>query len=56
MDFIPEPTEAFLLNLTVPDDFSDINGRLLIKPRPKNVAQGKIINSKCTLYFYVHNV
>ena len=49
MDFIPEQTETFLLNLTVPDDFSDINGRLLIILGSNNVAEGEIINSNCTL-------
>ena len=53
MDFIPEPTETFLLNITVPDDFSDINGRLLIKPGPNDVAEGEIINSNCMLYSYI---
>ena len=53
MDFMPEPTETFLLNLTVPDDFGDSNGRLLIKRGPNNVAEGEIINSNCTLYCYV---
>ena len=53
MDFIPEPTETFLLNLAVPDDFRDINEHLLIKPGPNNVAEGEIIDSNCTLYCYV---
>ena len=50
MDFIAELTETFLLNLTVPDDFSDINGRLLIKPGANDAAEGEIINSDCMLY------
>ena len=43
-DRIYDPDERFSLELTVPDEFSNINGSLLIKPGPNNVAVGEIID------------
>ena len=48
MDQILEPTESLNLSLTVPDEFSNLNGRLLIKPGPNDIAEGEIIDSNGT--------
>ena len=45
MDQISEPTENLRFNQTVPDEFSNVDGRLFIKQGPNNIAEGKIINS-----------
>ena len=45
MDQIFEPTERLSLTLTVPDEFSDLDGRLLIKPGSNDIAEGQIIDS-----------
>ena len=39
-----DPDERFSLELTVPDEFSNTNGSLLIKPGSNNVAVGEIID------------
>ena len=52
-DQIFEPTEVFMLNLTVSDNFSNINGRLCVKPGHKSVAEGEIIDSN-GVYSIVH--
>ena len=44
-DQIFEPTEFLMLNLTVPDKFSNINGRLCITPGNNNFVKGEIIDS-----------
>ena len=44
-DQIFDPDERLRLTLTVPDEFSNLNGRLLIKPGSNDVAEGKIIES-----------
>ena len=44
-DAIFEPTEFLKLTLTVPDEFSNINGRLLVKTGDNDMANGEIINS-----------
>ena len=44
MDHIFEPTEVLMFNLTVPDEFSNINGKLLIKSGLNNIV-GEIIDS-----------
>ena len=44
-DQIFEPTENFGISLSVPDEFSNVNGRLLIKPGPNNIAEGEINDS-----------
>ena len=48
VDQIFKPTESLNLNLMVPDEFSDLNGRLLIKPGSNDVAIGEIIDSNST--------
>ena len=48
MDLIFEPTESLWFSLTVPDEFSNISGRLLIKPRSNNIAVGEILDSDGT--------
>ena len=48
VDQIFEPTESLRLNLMVPGEFSDLNGRLLIKPGFNDVAIGEIIDSNST--------
>ena len=45
MDQVFEPTETLQFSLTVPDEFSNINGRLLIKPGSNDMALGEIIDS-----------
>ena len=45
MDQIFELTETLQFSLTVPDEFSNMNGRLLIKPGSNNVAVGEILDS-----------
>ena len=44
MDHIFEPTEVLMFNLTVPDEFSNINGKLSIKSGLNNIV-GEIIDS-----------
>jgi len=48
-----EPTETLKFNLTVPDEFTNINGRLLIKPGSNNIAEGAIIDSN-SMYIAIH--
>ena len=48
MDQIFEPTETLQFSLTVPDEFSNINGRLLVIPILNNIAEGEIIDSNGT--------
>ena len=45
MDEILEQTEMLKFNLTVPDEFSNINGRLLVKTGDNDMADGEIIHS-----------
>ena len=45
MDQIFEPTERLSLTLTVPDGFSDLNGKLLVKSGLNHIAEGEIIDS-----------
>ena len=45
MDRIFEPTESLQFSLTVPDEFSNMDGRLLIKPGSNNIAVGEIVDS-----------
>ena len=45
VDQIFEQIEVFWINLTVPDEFSNVDGRLLIKPGHNDIAEGEIINS-----------
>ena len=45
MDGIFDPDESLRLTLTVPDEFSNLNGRLLIKPGSNDVAVGRINES-----------
>ena len=45
-DGIFEPTEMLKFNLTVPDEFSNISGRLLVKTGDNDMADGEIINSE----------
>ena len=44
-DELLEQTEMLKFNLTVPDEFSNINGRLLVKTGDNDMADGEIINS-----------
>jgi len=44
-DELLEPTEMLKFNLTVPDEFSDVNGRLLVMTSDGDMANGEIINS-----------
>jgi len=39
-----EQNETLEFSLTVPDEFANINGRLLIKPGSNNIAEGAIID------------
>ena len=48
MDQIFDPNESFRLTLTVPDEFSNLNGRLLVKPGSNDVAVGEIVDSNGT--------
>ena len=48
MDQIFEPTERLRLTLTVPDEFSNLNGRLLIKSGLNHIAEGEIMHSMKT--------
>ena len=48
MDQIFEPFETLQFSLTVPDEFSNVNGSLLILPGPNNIAEGEIIDSNGT--------
>jgi len=45
VDQIFESTENFGISLSVPDEFSNVNGRLLIKPGPNNITKGEINDS-----------
>jgi len=45
VDQIFEQIEVFWVSLTVPDKFSNVDGILLIKPGPNDIAEGEIINS-----------
>ena len=45
MDQEFEPTETLQFSLTVPDEFSNINGRLLIIPGSNDMVVGEIIDS-----------
>ena len=48
MDQIFEPFETLQFSLTVPDEFSNANGSLLVFPGPNNIAEGEIIDSNGT--------
>ena len=48
IDQIFEPTETFRFNLSIPDEFSNVSGRLLVISVPDNTAQGEIIDSNGT--------
>ena len=48
MDQIFEPFEILQFSLTIPDEFSNANGNLLILPGPNNIAEGEIIDSNGT--------
>ena len=48
MDRIFDPNESFRLTLTVPDEFSNLTGRVLVKPGSNGVAVGEIIESSGT--------
>ena len=45
MDHIFEPAEFLVFNMTVPDEFSNVNGKPLIKSGLNNIAEGEIIDS-----------
>ena len=45
-DQIVEPTEKLNFNHSVPDDFSNVDGRLLVIPDPIYTAVGEIIDSR----------
>ena len=47
-DQIFEPTETLRFNQSIPDEFNNINGRLLVIPVPDNTAEGEIIDSNGT--------
>ena len=44
-DELLEQTEMLKFTLTVPDEFSNITGRLLVKTSDNDMADGEIINS-----------
>jgi len=44
-DELLEQTEMLKFTLTVPDEFSSITGRLLVKTGDNNMVDGEIINS-----------
>ena len=48
MDQIFELTETLRFILKVPDEFSNINGDLLVLPGPNKIAEGEIIDSNGT--------
>ena len=48
IDQIFEPTETFRFILSIPDEFSNVSGRLLVISVPDNTAQGEIIDSNGT--------
>ena len=54
-DGLFEETEMLKFNLTVPDEFSNINGMLLIKTGDNDMADGEIINSG-GVYIIVNSV
>ena len=45
MDQIQEPTEKLHFNQSVPDEFSNVDGRLLVISEPSYTAIGEIIDS-----------
>ena len=45
MDHIFEPTEFLVFNMTVSDEFININRKPLIKSGLNNIAEGEIIDS-----------
>jgi len=45
-DGLLEQTEMLKFNLTIPVEFSNVNGRLLVKTGDNNMADGEIINSE----------
>ena len=48
IDQIFEPIETLRFNLSIPDEFSNVSGRLLVISVPDNTAQGEIIDSNGT--------
>ena len=44
MDQIDEPTEKLHFNLTIPDEFSNVDGRLLVISEPSYTAIGEIMD------------
>jgi len=44
-DQIFEQIEIFWVSLTVPDEFSNFDGRLMIKLGSNDISEGEIINS-----------
>ena len=45
MDGTIEPTEMLKFTLSVPVEFSNVNGRFSVKAGKNNTADGKILNS-----------
>ena len=45
MDQIDEPTEKLHFNQSIPDEFSNVDGRLLVIPESSFTAIGEIMNS-----------
>ena len=45
VDQIFEPTEDLRFNQSIPDEFSNFGGRLLVLPASNNIAEGEIIDS-----------
>ena len=45
MDQIAEPTEKLHFNQSVPDEFSNVDGRLLVISEPSYTAIGEIMDS-----------
>ena len=52
-DAIFDPGESFRLSLTVPDEFSNVNGRLLIKPGDNSMAMGEIVDSNGIVFLLI---
>lgn len=54
MDRLFEPSEVLGFSLTVPSNFSDVRGRLLVKPGINNIAEGVIMESSGNYNVYVY--
>ena len=49
MDRIHEPTEKLHFNQSIPDEFSNVDGRLLVIPEPSYTAIGEITDTDINL-------